>query len=132
MDREITITVSDEEARLIQERVDSGRAESPADFVMMAVRTELIGDSLMDAMIDDESLKALIGEALEDPRPDLSSEQVHKHLLDLYERALMAQVASEIDEALDDPTPRTSLEDTFAELRGSIAAEKSPRAKSAG
>jgi Arc/MetJ-type ribon-helix-helix transcriptional regulator len=91
MEREITIQVSDEEARVLQERASAAGYTGAAEYVQALVAT---------ALDDDDEL--------------------------------LRRIADEIDAALDDPTDRTSLEDTFAELRATVADEKPRRAKSPG
>lgn len=93
MAQEITITLSEEEARLIQDRVDSGSYVSPADYVKTLLQTELGVDP--EWMPSDEVLKALVKESINDPQPSLTSEQVHRQLLEHHERH-MAELTSKI------------------------------------
>lgn len=69
MDREITITVTDEEARRIEERVATGHFESPADYVH--------ADALATAPLDipDEILERLLEEDNLDSDPGVPAEE---------------------------------------------------------
>ena len=67
MDREITITVTDDEARRIDERVASGEFESAADVVRAALATLDASDA--DLSVPADELRRLVDEALTDPRP---------------------------------------------------------------
>lgn len=77
MDREITITVSEEIAQKIDARVAAGDFASPSEMVeaaIGAVETEGLWD------ISDTELKRLLSEADADPRPALGAEQAFEEL----------------------------------------------------
>jgi Arc/MetJ-type ribon-helix-helix transcriptional regulator len=80
MEREITITVTDDEARLIEERVAAGEYDSAADLVHRAVSDVLSPP----AYLTDDFLRAAIAEADADPRPDLNEseffDRLHRHI----------------------------------------------------
>ena len=80
MEREITITVTDDEARLIEERVAAGDYRSAAELVHSAVSDVLSPPSYPT----DDVLRAAIAEADADPRPDLDGneffERLHRHI----------------------------------------------------
>ena len=78
MSRQITITVSDEEAQKIDERVAAGDYASPEEFVEAAVT---FFELEPDWMPPDDVLKALVEEALEDPRRYMT-EEVHEYILE--------------------------------------------------
>lgn len=76
MDREITITVSDEEARLIDERVRSGDFASPADVV----RAALDWFAGANADVDADALRQLVEEAKSDPSPDIPADEAFEQV----------------------------------------------------
>jgi Arc/MetJ-type ribon-helix-helix transcriptional regulator len=92
VDREITITVSEEEARRIQDRVDAGEFASPAEFVKAAV--SLVVDAEPEWTLPDDVLKRLVEEAVSDPRPSLTPEEVHRQLLELHDSHVAAAAAN--------------------------------------
>ena len=65
MDREITIRVSEEEARLIDEQVSSGAFASVEDVLHAGLMT------VAAPRLDDDLLRKLIAEADADPRPSV-------------------------------------------------------------
>jgi antitoxin ParD1/3/4 len=84
MDREITITVSEEEARLIDEQVSSGAYASAEELLHAGLMT------VAASSLDDEVLRKLIAEADADPRPsvplDVAFDQVFAYIDELERR----------------------------------------------
>jgi Arc/MetJ-type ribon-helix-helix transcriptional regulator len=83
MDREITIVVSEDEARRIDERVAAGEFASAADLAHAAVANFVTSE--LDGPISDELVRRLIEEAADDdPETDLDAEQfrstLHQHV----------------------------------------------------
>lgn len=80
MEREITITVTDDEARLIEERVAAGEYQSAVDLVHSAVS----GVLSPPAWLNEGLLRAALAEADADPRPDLDEDEffdrLHRHI----------------------------------------------------
>lgn len=72
MDHTITITVTEEEARRIEERVATGNFLSPADLVHTAVVDYIEQD---DPDLDDAQLRRLIAEADADDGPDMDAKE---------------------------------------------------------
>ena len=72
MDREITITVTDDEARLIDERVAAGEFESAVDLVHFALAT-VLGDQLPD--VPEDVLLLRLAEDAADEGSDLSADE---------------------------------------------------------
>ena len=72
MEREITITVTDEEARRTEERVAAGRFESAADYVHSALSTTLAHHTLE---IPDDVLFALLEQDDADENPGVPADE---------------------------------------------------------
>ncbi|OEO28948.1 hypothetical protein VW23_027840 [Devosia insulae DS-56] len=72
MDQTITITVTEDEARRIEERVATGDFSSPADLVHTAVVNYIEQDGFE---LDDAQLRQLIAEADADVRPDMDAKE---------------------------------------------------------
>ena len=66
MSKQITITVSDEEAQEIDERVAAGDFTSPEEVLRAAL---MFFELEPEWMPPDDGLKALVEEAVNDPRP---------------------------------------------------------------
>ena len=79
MDREITITVTDEEARRIEERAASAGYDSVSDYVHSAVSMALLAreDS---SLLGDEAIRAAIAEADADTRPAIPAQSAFENV----------------------------------------------------
>jgi Arc/MetJ-type ribon-helix-helix transcriptional regulator len=86
MEREITITVTDDEARRIEERVASGEYESASELAHAALATFVRADN-HGPHLPDELLRHLIEEDEADPWPDVDIDeafaQVYRHIEEL-------------------------------------------------
>jgi len=84
MEREITITVTDDEARLIEERVSAGEYNSAADYVHATVSTAL-SEAAFD--IPGNVLRLLLEEDDADTSPDVDIDEafaeVYRHIDEL-------------------------------------------------
>jgi Arc/MetJ-type ribon-helix-helix transcriptional regulator len=78
MDREITIRVSDEVARLIDEQVAAGAFGSARE----AVETDVV-DAYVAPWLTDDALMKLVAEADADPT-ELSGDDVREAMLELH------------------------------------------------
>ena len=87
MEREITITLSDEEARHVQERVDAGEYASVSDVVKAALQHYMLEDD-PSWIPSDEVLRELVQEAIDDPRPSLTPDEVREQLRAHHERRI--------------------------------------------
>lgn len=79
----LTVTISGDQAERIRESVARGEFESPEDFVTAAIEVAGFirqGDDLPEWLPDRETLKRLVNEALDDPRPGLSSGEMQAEI----------------------------------------------------
>jgi Arc/MetJ-type ribon-helix-helix transcriptional regulator len=79
MEREITITVNDEQAQRIEERVAAGEYSSAADYVQAAVDNFVLFAS-NGPPLSDELLRQLIQEADDDPRADVDADEAFERV----------------------------------------------------
>ena len=79
------ITVSDETARLIQEKVEDGSFASPAEVVDVAMQA--MEREERNRAEDVAWVKAQIRASIEDTRPGYSTEEMREHFRQLYEKA---------------------------------------------
>jgi antitoxin ParD1/3/4 len=90
MDKELTVTITEEEARLIEERVHSGAYASADDVVRAALgsldRLEANGRD------ETERFRRLIQESLDDPRPNVPIKEAFEQV-----RARIAKHESEMN-----------------------------------
>ena len=86
MDRpdKLTVTISGDQAERIRTSVANGDYASADDFVASAIDSY---DDNPDWLPDTETLRRLVTEALNDPRPGLSSDEMRAHLDAMYEAA---------------------------------------------
>ena len=80
MDRELTITLTDEEARLIDEQVESG-AFASASEVVHAGLARMVEVEAWDGL-ETEWLRQKVQEALDDPRPSVPAEEAFARIRD--------------------------------------------------
>ena len=73
----LTVTISGDQAERIRTSVANGEYASADDFVASAIDNF---DDHPDWLPDNETLKRLVEEALNDPRPSLTSEQVRANI----------------------------------------------------
>jgi antitoxin ParD1/3/4 len=73
MDRELTIILSDEAARLIEERVQSGAFPSAAAVIGAALDT--LAETEAREQRETEWLRTKVQEALDDPRPPVPADE---------------------------------------------------------
>ena len=84
MEREITITVTDDEARRIEERAASAGFGSPAEYVHAT-----LADALQQPVVDisDDLLRQLLEDDDADSSPDVGIDEafaeVHRHIEEL-------------------------------------------------
>jgi len=74
MDHDITITLTEDDARLIDERVKSGAFASPSEVVAAALGQLVDHEEQLEA--ETQSLRRKIKASLDDPRPVLSGDEV--------------------------------------------------------
>ena len=90
VDHTITITVTEDEARRIEERVATGDFVSPADLVHAAVVSYIHHND--DSALDDARLRQLIAEAEADDRPDVDAKEAFASIY-----AYISEVAAKRD-----------------------------------
>ena len=73
----LTVTISGDQAERIRASVANGDYASADDFVASAID---FYDDKPDWLPDNDTLRQLIDEALNDPRPSLTSEQVRANI----------------------------------------------------
>jgi antitoxin ParD1/3/4 len=87
MNEKISITLPSELVEIIQEQVDSGRYDSISDVVRDVLERQ---DWYHAAQADIDQIRQKIAEALNDPRPSISAEELRtrlkQHLNELYGR----------------------------------------------
>jgi antitoxin ParD1/3/4 len=88
MDRELTITVSDEDARFIEEQIRSGAFASASDMVRAGFDELRLAAGAPGEEIDPQWLRAKVQEALDDPRPPVSNAEVRARIEAWYQDAL--------------------------------------------
>lgn len=81
----ISITMTPEMMRVIRESVEAGEYASTSEAMRDAVRVWQRDRAEHKERL--ASIKARIRRSLDDPRPDLSSEEVDRHLKELFARA---------------------------------------------
>jgi Arc/MetJ-type ribon-helix-helix transcriptional regulator len=86
MDREITITISDDEARRIQQRVEAGEFRSASEYVRAAMSHYAL-DAEPEWIPPDDVLRQLVEESLRDPRR-LSREEVHRSIMERHKQRI--------------------------------------------
>lgn len=86
MGRELTITLTDEEARLIEERVHSGAFASASEVVKAGLAS--IVEAEERERLETEWLRKKVQEALDDPRPSVPADDVQQHIQQWYDEAL--------------------------------------------
>jgi Arc/MetJ-type ribon-helix-helix transcriptional regulator len=74
----LTVTISGDQAERIRESIANGEFESAEDFVGAAIDSydESSSRNLPDWLPDHDTLKRLVNEALDDPSPSFSSEEM--------------------------------------------------------
>jgi antitoxin ParD1/3/4 len=88
----ISITVTPEMLRVIRESVDAGEYASTSEVIRDAMRVwQRQRDEHAERI---KSIKARIRKSLDDPSPDLTSEEVDAHM-----KAFMARAEDEFDNA---------------------------------
>ena len=78
MDRQLTITLSDEDARFIDEQVQAGVYASADDLVNAGIQRLM--RRAEQKQREFEELKRSIEEAIADPRPAVTSEELMENL----------------------------------------------------
>lgn len=81
----LSITVTEEQAALIQSKVDSGEFGSVSEVVRAGLRSLERDDELHRERI--EAIRARIKSAVDDPRPRVSEEEMHDFIVGLGDRA---------------------------------------------
>nr|WP_314258294.1 hypothetical protein [uncultured Devosia sp.] len=97
----LTVTITGDQAERIRESVARGEFESPEHYVTAAIETAgFIHDDhdLPEWLPDTETLKRLVNEALDDPRPGLSSEEMRAEI-DRWVAETEAQESAKINKA---------------------------------
>ena len=89
MGQTLTVTIPDDLADELQSAVSEGRVESADAFVEVVLREALKPETV--AGIPVEELARLAQEAIDDPEPSLSSEEMRAHLDQMYADARAAK-----------------------------------------
>ena len=85
MNRSVTITLGEEQASL-DARLESGAYDSPSEVVRAALRALDREEQAVN-----ELMRTKIGESLDDPRPDIGSDEVAEHMRKLHANYLASR-----------------------------------------
>jgi antitoxin ParD1/3/4 len=85
----LSITLPANLARVVRERVKTGAYASNSEVIRSALREWL--ERQMERERELDSIRALIEDAINDPRPLLTAEQVSDHLDKLHEKRVKAR-----------------------------------------
>jgi len=83
-EQKLNITLPDDMADAIKDRVESGRYNSTDDAMRAAIGALLREEASHDEHLD--SVRDRIRKSMNDPRPNLTGSEVRKHLDTLYGR----------------------------------------------
>ena len=81
----LSITITDEQAELIQTKVAAGEYASTSEFVRAAIRSLQRDDERHRDQI--ESIRARIQASIDDPRPAVEEDEMHEFITGLGKNA---------------------------------------------
>jgi antitoxin ParD1/3/4 len=81
----LSITVTEEQAALIQSKVDSGQYGSASEVIRAGLRSLERDEELHREQI--ESIRARVQASINDTRPRVSMDEMHAHAAELSRRA---------------------------------------------
>ncbi|MGF9562213.1 type II toxin-antitoxin system ParD family antitoxin [Neorhizobium sp. JUb45] len=80
--RKLSIELPEVMIEAIEHRIDAGRYQSTSDVMRAAIDALLREEEAQDTQLD--AVREQVRASLDDPRPNLSSAEMHKHIENLY------------------------------------------------